>query len=88
MATTIANVQLVPLSKQELETLINRVARQTAEQVAAKLLSSEDKLLDKIQAAAALSCSVSTVERMTRTGQIPSHKVGNLRRYKLSELLR
>jgi excisionase family DNA binding protein len=34
-----------------------------------------------------LRCSVSTVERLTREGAIPSFKVGRLRRYAISEVL-
>jgi excisionase family DNA binding protein len=46
-----------------------------------------DGLLDGHQAAQLLNCSHPTIERWTREGKIPSHKIGGLRRYKASELL-
>ena len=59
-----------------------------SERVAARLSSRPvDGLIGKAEAAALLGCSVPTVERLTRTGAIPSHKIGKLRRYRASEIL-
>jgi excisionase family DNA binding protein len=64
-----------------------------AEAVAAKLEArlserpSDESLIDVHAAAQLLGCSVPTVERLTRTDAIPSHKIGRLRRYRPSELL-
>ena len=46
-----------------------------------------DGLLDGHQAAQLLNCSHLTIERWTWEREIPSHKIGGLRRYKASELL-
>lgn len=66
--------------------------RQFAELVAEIVLqrlrdNPTDGLLDKHQAAQLMNCSRPTIERWTRDGKIPSHKIGGLRRYKASELL-
>lgn len=67
---------------------IERMAALIAEQVAAKLSEQNpDALTDAHGAAALLRCSVPTVERLTRSGDIPSVKVGRLRRYRPSDLL-
>jgi excisionase family DNA binding protein len=68
---------------------LNQLADLVADRVAARLSdrSSEDALIDVHQAAALLNCSVPTVERLTKSGAIPSHKVGRLRRYRRAELL-
>lgn len=78
---------MLQITRAELEQIIANTAQRTAEQFAARLCAAEDRLLDKHDAAKHLGCSVSTIERMTRDGTIPSHKVGQLRRYKLSEIL-
>jgi excisionase family DNA binding protein len=68
---------------------INQLADQVAERVVALLNSRpSDGFIDKHQAAELLGCSVPTVERRTSDGSIPSHKIGRLRRYRASELLR
>jgi excisionase family DNA binding protein len=46
-----------------------------------------DGFLDGHQAAQLMKCSHPTIERLTRDGKIPSHKIGRLRRYRASELL-
>lgn len=67
---------------------LERLADAVAERVAAKLAEHDtDALVDVHGAAALLSCSVPTVERLTKSGEIPSHKYGRLRRYRPSELL-
>jgi excisionase family DNA binding protein len=68
----------------EIEQLVDALA----ERVAAKLSEQNpDALVDAHGAAALLGCSVPTVERLARSGAIPSHKYGRLRRYRPSELL-
>jgi excisionase family DNA binding protein len=58
-----------------------------AERVAAKMAGIDpDPMGDVHQAAQWLGVSVATVERLTRSGAIPSHKFGRLRRYRRSDL--
>lgn len=69
---------------------IERLAEALAAKVCAKLKSDTaqtDTLLDTRDAASLLGCSVATVERLTRTGDLPSVKIGRLRRFHRSELL-
>ena len=68
---------------------IDTLADALAERVAARLSgrSDTDALVDCHAAAALLGCSVPTVERLTRTGEIPSMKVGRLRRYRRADLI-
>ncbi|MFN5918034.1 MAG: helix-turn-helix domain-containing protein [Planctomycetota bacterium] len=72
------------LTPRELDELADAIS----ERVAARLSSRPvDGLIDKREAAELLGCSIPTVERLTRSGSIPSHRVGKLRRYRASELL-
>ena len=72
------------LTPKELDELADAIS----ERVVARLSSRPvDGLIDKAEAATMLSCSVPTLERLTRSGAIPSHKVGKLRRYRASEIL-
>ena len=64
---------------------IQQLATAIAEQLAAH--TTNDAMLDNLGAARLLDCSVPTIERLTRTGEIPSVKLGRLRRYRRSELL-
>jgi excisionase family DNA binding protein len=67
---------------------IDRMADAIAERVVARMAGVDpDALVDVHGAAALLNCSVPTVERLTRSGAIPSVKLGRLRRYRPSELL-
>ncbi|MFN6129056.1 MAG: helix-turn-helix domain-containing protein [Planctomycetota bacterium] len=67
---------------------LERLADAVAEKVAARLAEHDaDALVDVHGAAALLNCSVPTVERLTRRKEIPSVKIGRLRRYRPSELL-
>lgn len=63
--------------------------KQLADAIVERLASraTGDVLLDSVGAAALLACSVPTVERLTRSGAIPSLKYGRLRRYSRSALL-
>lgn len=70
-------MSLTPIEIEQLADLIaERLSRRTG-----------DVFLDSIQAAAMLACSVPTIERLTKSGVIPSVKVGRLRRYRRSQLL-
>ena len=62
---------------------------QLADAIAERLASRDtgDVFLDTLGAAALLACSVPTIERRTKSGEIPSVKVGRLRRYRRSVLL-
>ena len=66
---------------------LDELADAISERVAARLLNRPDGFIDSAKAAELLGCSVPTVERLTRSGAIPSHKLGKLRRYRASELL-
>ena len=67
---------------------LDQLAEALAERVAARLSGvSPDAFVDAHGAAALLGCSVPTVERLTKSGAIPSHKFGRLRRYRRSELM-
>jgi excisionase family DNA binding protein len=67
---------------------LERLADVIAERVSAKLSEQNpDSLVDVHRAAEMLNCSVPTVERLTRSGAIPSVKLGRLRRYRPSELM-
>jgi excisionase family DNA binding protein len=46
-----------------------------------------DRWLNKEEASKVLKISLSTLERRTKDGSIPSHKIGRLRRYRFSDLL-
>jgi excisionase family DNA binding protein len=63
--------------------------QQLADAIAERLASraTGDVFLDALGAAALLACSVATVERLTRSGEIPSVKVGRLRRYRRADLM-
>ena len=73
------------LSPVELDRLADEVADRVVARLAAQ--SDPDALLDSHGAAALLSCSVPTIERLTAAGEIPSIKVGRLRRYSPAALL-
>ncbi len=67
---------------------LERMADAIAERVACRLAGRDpDAFIDVHQAAALLKCSVPTVERLTKSGAIPSVKLGRLRRYRPSELV-
>lgn len=75
----------IMLTPVELDRLADALADRLASRLAAHV--DADQLMDVHGAAALLSCSVPTIERMTRNGQLPSIKVGRLRRYGRTELL-
>ncbi len=73
------------LSPYELEQIADQIAARVLERLAGH--ADTDAALDVHQVADLLSCSVPTVERLTRSGKLPSFKVGNLRRYRRAEIL-
>jgi len=73
------------LSPHEIETLAEALADRVMRRLSSHVET--DAMLDNHAVAALLSCSVPTVERLTKTGEIPSHKYGRLRRYRKSEVL-
>lgn len=73
------------LSQYELERLADLLAAKVADRLAS--MTAADAMLDLHGAADLLNCSPSTIERRTRAGELPSVKVGRLRRYRRSDLL-
>lgn len=65
---------------------IDALAEALAERLAGRV-DRADVWIDVHAAADVLGCSVPTVERLTRSGELPSRKVGRLRRYRRSDLL-
>ncbi len=70
------------MSPHEIDSLADAIADRLQSR-----LSQVDAMIDVHAVAELLGCSVPTVERLTRSGEIPSHKVGRLRRYLRSEVL-
>ena len=64
---------------------IQQLADAIAERLACR--ATGDVMIDALGAASLLACSVPTIERLTKSGAIPSVKVGRLRRYRRSDLL-
>ena len=67
---------------------LDRMATRFADLVWMKIQARPSNgLIDAAGAAELLGCSRPTIERWTKRGVIPSHKIGGLRRYRPSELL-
>ena len=67
---------------------INSLADAIAERLSSRLsMQSADPMTDSRGVADLLGCSVPTVERLTKSGAIPSFKVGRLRRYRRADVL-
>lgn len=68
---------------------IDRLAEAIADRLAARLSDRPvaDELLDVHGAAEVLGCSVPTIERAVRRGELPSLRVGRLRRFRRSDLM-
>lgn len=64
---------------------IERLADLLASRLRAQ--ADSDALMDVHGAAEFLACSVPTVERLTKSGELPSVKIGRLRRYRRGDLL-
>jgi excisionase family DNA binding protein len=73
-----------PMSPYEIDALADRVAERVA---ALMSRPSDDALIDVHAVAELLGCSVPTVERLTKSGELPSVKIGRLRRYHRSVVL-
>jgi excisionase family DNA binding protein len=69
----------------EIEQLAELLADRVAERMTAS--PSGDAWLDVHGVAKLLGCSVPKVERMTRSGEIPSTKFGRMRRFLRSSIL-
>jgi excisionase family DNA binding protein len=67
---------------------IDRLADALAERLAGRMVGGVgDEIGDVYAAAGWLGCSVPTIERAVRRGEIPSIKVGRLRKYRRADLL-
>ena len=73
------------MTQLEIQQLADAIADAIAERLANR--ASEDVYLDSLGAAELLGCSVPTIERFTKSGEIPSLKLGRLRRYPRAGLL-
>jgi excisionase family DNA binding protein len=73
------------MTPHEIDTLADALADRVASRLSGR--SDTHALVDSHAAAALLGCSVPTVERLTKTGEIPSMKIGRLRRYRRSDLI-
>jgi excisionase family DNA binding protein len=64
--------------------------KQLAEEIAAQVVRLsrpiDDELIDVHAKAEQLGCSVPTIERMAKSGELDSVKVGRLRRYRRSAM--
>ncbi|TWT79122.1 Helix-turn-helix domain protein [Planctomycetes bacterium CA13] len=74
------------LTPVEIDLLADALANRVAERLSGSF--DPESLIDVHGAADLLGCSVPTVERLTRSGELPSVKVGRLRRYHRGELLK
>ena len=67
---------------------LDRLAEAIAERLAGRLGGGAGDEIGDVHAAARwLGCSVPTLERAVRRGEIPTIKVGRLRRYRRADLL-
>ncbi len=69
------------LSQIEMKQLIDAIVDRLGNRL------TNDVMLDALAAAELLGCSVPTIERLTKSGAIPSVKIGRLRRYRRADLL-
>lgn len=74
------------MTPREIDDIAERVAEIVLDRMASRR-PIEDGYVDKHEAAKILGASVPSIERWTASGEIPSHKIGGLRRYRASELL-
>lgn len=74
------------LSQLEINQLADAIAERLHERLSAEHFADE-LLLDVHGAAKVMGCSVATVERRTRDGDLPSVKIGRLRRYRRCDLV-
>ncbi len=76
--------RLIDLTDADLTTLVRQLLRD--ELAAAR--PAEQEVLDTREAAKLLGIHPGTLQKMTRDKLVPVHFIGNVRRYKRSELLR
>ena len=74
------------MSPHEIDSLAEALAVRLLPRLASHMNDS-DIMLDSHGAAQLLGCSVPTIERLTRSGEIPSTKFGRLRRYRRADLI-
>jgi excisionase family DNA binding protein len=68
--------------------VLDWLAGELAERLAGRISSGAgDEIGDVYDAARWLGCSVPTVERAVKRGEVPSIKVGRLRRYRRADLM-
>jgi excisionase family DNA binding protein len=70
------------LSDNEIDRIAERIVKALGGGV-----SRPDEMLDAHGAAQVLGCSVATIERRMKSGELPSVKLGRLRRYRRADLL-
>ncbi len=70
------------MTPHEIEMLADAIAERLAGWV-----PDDDRLIEKYEAAELLGCSVPTVERLVSRNEIPSIKVGRLRRFRRGDLI-
>ncbi len=73
------------LSPFEIESLADALADRVMSRLGGR--ADADAWIDVHEAAGLLGCSVPTVERLTRSGELPSSKFGRLRRYRRSDVI-
>lgn len=71
----------------ELEQLADLVADRVVMKIAGQIGRNGDGWINGHEAAEILGCSLATIERRVRDGDIPSAKVGRLRRFRREEIL-
>lgn len=73
------------MSPHEIEQLAEKLAERLERRLAGRV--DAEALIDAHAVAELLGCSLATVERRTRSGEIPSIKFGRLRRYQRAAVL-
>jgi excisionase family DNA binding protein len=68
------------------EGTLERMARVIADRVVQRLRRGKKRMMDIHDAAAYLGCSPATIRRRIRLGEIPSVKIGRLRRIRKVDL--
>ena len=71
----------------DVDQLVERIADVVCERLA-PLLASKPKAVGADELAEQISCSRATVDRLVKSGQIPSMKIGSSRRFVVEEVLR
>ena len=74
------------MSPHELNSLADAIAERLSSRLSSQV-DDPDAMIDNHAVAELYKCSVPTIERRTKSGEIPSFKIGRLRRYLKSEIL-